>query len=245
MGYADDAVAVLIGLVVPALGYRQQRQGLLRAGGPGAVPKVALYWNASLSLVVLCAAAVLAWLAAARPLAELGLQAPERPGTGAIIAAVFLVLYLADTRHELSPRRIEATRLRWRRNTPFLPQTGRELAHSMVLVTAASVCEEIMYRGFLIAYLIGLLGASGVDLTLAVSLPAIAFALAHTYQGGQAVVKIVALAVIFGAIFVVTGSLWLSMALHFVVDAIGMLLGRSLLGAPGARAAEALDDGGV
>ena len=41
--------------------------------------------------------------------------------------------------------------------------------------------------------------------------------------------KIAVLASFFGALLFVTGSLWIQIVLHFVVDAVGVLLGPRLL----------------
>jgi len=43
------------------------------------------------------------------------------------------------------------------------------------------------------------------------------------------VLKIVLLAGFFGAILMVTGSLWIPIVLHFIVDLVGSLLGPRLL----------------
>jgi membrane protease YdiL (CAAX protease family) len=58
----------------------------------------------------------------------------------------------------------------------------------------------------------------------AVAVPAFAFAIAHFYQGAKAVVKIFVLAIFFGYMFILSGSLLLVMILHILVDAIGGLL---------------------
>jgi membrane protease YdiL (CAAX protease family) len=161
---------------------------------------------------------------------ELGLTAsPERMGPGITLALVFLLLYALDGWRQLRPARLAETRARWRRDTPFMPETSRELRHSLALVLSASVGEEILYRGFLISYLAHYTGTTALGLCLAVALPAVLFGVCHCYQGLHAVAKIALLATLFGAIFVVTGSLWIPMILHFLVDLIGMLLAPKLL----------------
>jgi membrane protease YdiL (CAAX protease family) len=59
---------------------------------------------------------------------------------------------------------------------------------------------------------------------LSVFLPAFVFSIAHFYQGVKAVIKIFVLAVLFGYLFVFSGSLLIVMILHFLVDAVGGLL---------------------
>ncbi|MEM1217233.1 MAG: CPBP family intramembrane glutamic endopeptidase [Bacteroidota bacterium] len=66
--------------------------------------------------------------------------------------------------------------------------------------------------------------------TLAILAPSVIFGLVHLYQGWHAVVKITAMAVMFGFVFVHTQSLWLLMAVHALVDLIGGALGWWLVG---------------
>ena len=110
-----------------------------------------------------------------------------------------------------------------------MPATPGEVGHSLVMVASAALFEEIVFRGFLIAYVAHFTGATTPGLVAAVMLPAAVFGLGHLYQGWHAVLKIVLLAGVFGWILVVTGSLWIPIALHFLVDLIGVCLGPRLL----------------
>jgi membrane protease YdiL (CAAX protease family) len=81
---------------------------------------------------------------------------------------------------------------------------------------SAGVCEEVLYRGFLLRYLTTLLPALGG--TGVVLVAAAVFALAHTYQGPLGVVVTTFLALGFTALFVASGSLWMPMAVHALID---------------------------
>ncbi len=231
----DHVLAALCGVIAPAIGVWQQRklttdEGELEPFTTRA--KIAVYWSNSAVLWILAGAAVLAWWWAERTFASLGLTAaPERWAVGGALAGAVLVLYAADVWWNLatSERRAEA-RERWQRDTPFMPETGREVAHSLVLVTSAAIGEEIVFRGFLVSYVTSFAGVSLGGLAAAIALPALVFAACHTYQGVHAVGKIFVGAVLFGALFVVTGSLWIPIALHFVVDIVGSGLGPRLMG---------------
>ncbi len=233
----DHGLAVLCGLVLPLLGVWQQRQ--LAADDEGLEPfetreKIAMYWGNSAMLLFLAGLVVLVWWLVGRSLDTLGLTAAPRQWlVGGILAGVLLVAYVLDTGWSLvtSKRRAEARR-RWRRDTPFMPETWREARHSLVLITSAAVGEEIVFRGFLVSYVASLTGSSTGGLTLAVALPSLVFALCHAYQGAHAMVKIAVGAALFGAIFVVTGSLWIPIVLHFLVDLVASLLGPVLMGPP-------------
>ena len=89
---------------------------------------------------------------------------------------------------------------------------------------SAGVFEEIVYRGYLINYCWYLFEGYNYQQMIAVVLPALAFSVAHFYQGAKAVLKIFFLSVFFGYLFIYSGSLLIVMILHFLVDAAGGLL---------------------
>lgn len=228
----DHLLAGLIGLVLPAVRAVQLARSSLGKEVVELKPseKVAVYWANSALLAVVGTGGLLAWRYADRTWLELGLtNSPGRLGWGLLLTLVFLLSYAADTLRQLSPERLPETREKWRRDTPFMPETAREVRHSLVLVAAAAVFEEILYRGFLIAYVAHFTGSSPAGQAAAVALPALIFGISHSYQGLHAVFKIVVLAGMFGAIFVVTRSLWIPIALHALVDLVGMLLGPRMM----------------
>lgn len=236
----DHVLAVALGVVLPVLGALQHRHARgdeldePMTGGE----KVAFYWFNALLIAGVTLVTLLVWYRGDRTLAGIGLGAPKGDLDAALVlAAVFLVTYAIDTWRQLAtPERLAETRARWRRETPFMPSTGREVRHSIALVVAASVGEEILYRGFLVLYLVGLLGASAAAVIAAVALPAFVFAVCHLYQNIRAVLKIFLLSCVFGAILVLTGSVWIGVALHFVVDFVATALGPRLLAVPTAEA---------
>lgn len=226
----DHALAALLGLILPLA-------TILRRVRQGAQPqrfesweKIASYWSNSALLAILAGAALWSWQHSGRTWRELGLaEPPAHLDWGLLLAFLFSVFYTVDTWWQLAPGRIAATRARWRRDTPFMPRTARELRHSLALVACAAVAEEILFRGFLIWYVARFSGTKPAGLSIAVALPAVVFAVSHLYQGRRAVAKIAVLAGLSGALFVVTGSLWIPIALHFLVDLVGVLLGPKLL----------------
>jgi len=230
----DHLLAFLVGIVLPAtaaLAVAKSRSSSHAGLYFDTSEKIALYWSNSIVLWILAALTVLVWSLQDRALSGLGLfVAPVNQGKGLLLSLAFLVAYGVDAWREMgTERRLKETQARWRRHTPFMPATGREIRHSFVLVASASVCEEIVYRGFLISYASALLGATHSGRWAAVILSAAVFAVCHFYQGLHAAGKILLLGSLFGAIFVITRSLWIPMALHLVVDLIGTLLSPRLL----------------
>jgi membrane protease YdiL (CAAX protease family) len=104
----------------------------------------------------------------------------------------------------------------------FLPVTPEERRWFVVVCITAGICEEILYRGFLIHYLRDLPGPLGFTGALLVS--ATAFGLAHLYQGITGVLQTAAMGVLLGAIFAATGHIALPMILHAAIDLRLLLL---------------------
>ncbi len=188
------------------------------------------YANGSL-LLSLAALVMIVWYFTGRPYSEFGLGWGELPYDSVAVGVIFLflVLYGVDLYGEIgNPERQDETRKKFR-ELGFLPANGGEYLHFLFLCLAAGVGEEIVYRGFMITYLRELL-TSSEPWAAAVTLlfPAVSFGLAHYYQGAQAVIKIVAMALLFGFFYYRTGTLWPLILLHTAIDAVGGLLNWAL-----------------
>jgi membrane protease YdiL (CAAX protease family) len=106
----------------------------------------------------------------------------------------------------------------------YLPSSPAERRWFVAVAVSAGVCEEVLYRGFLLRYLTAHAPALGG--TGAVLVAALMFAVAHTYQGVTGVVATGLMALGFTALFVASGSLWLPMLMHVLVDLRVLLLWR-------------------
>ena len=95
----------------------------------------------------------------------------------------------------------------------LVPRNGSELARFNVLSVTAGIVEETLWRGFLIGYL-----GQFMPVWAAAIISAIGFGVAHGYQGLANIPRITLVAAVFAGLFVLTGSLWLSIILHAAVD---------------------------
>ncbi|WP_116124913.1 CPBP family intramembrane glutamic endopeptidase [Lewinella sp. IMCC34183] len=227
MPLALHILFLLLGVVLPVLLFvnARRRPAPRRMQWPAAL-KIRLYYGNGLLLLGLAALVLIVWYVTGRPFAELGLGwgSPPYDGVAVGILCAFLLLYGVDLYAEAgNAERQRETRNRFR-ELGFLPVTGSQYLSFLFLCVCAGVGEEIVYRGFLITYLQDLLGTAPWAAAVTLLVPAISFGLAHLYQGGQAVVKIVAMALLFGFFFYRTGSLWPLMLLHTGIDAVGGLL---------------------
>jgi membrane protease YdiL (CAAX protease family) len=119
----------------------------------------------------------------------------------------------------------------------LLPRSRAERRLFTVVGVTAGVCEEWLYRGFLLA-VVAAVGGGLPDLAL-VAAGAVAFGLAHAYQGVPGVVLTGVLGALFAALYLETGSLLLPVLLHAAVDLRFLLVPASALpeGLPAPRAA--------
>ncbi len=98
----------------------------------------------------------------------------------------------------------------------ILPLTREERTWFTLVSITAGICEEVLYRGFLIRYLSN--GPWHVGLWIALAVASISFGLAHGYQGLTGIIGTAVLGAVMALIFFSTGSLWLPMALHALID---------------------------
>ncbi|WNO54229.1 CPBP family intramembrane glutamic endopeptidase [Stakelama saccharophila] len=109
-----------------------------------------------------------------------------------------------------------------------LPRHRGELPWTLLLSLTAGVTEELYFRLLLPLLSLMLLGAALPGFALSLIL----FALAHGYQRWLGMAGALALGVIFTAVYWLTASLWVTMALHALVDCNSLFLRPLLLGLP-------------
>jgi membrane protease YdiL (CAAX protease family) len=102
------------------------------------------------------------------------------------------------------------------------PRTRAERRMFVAVAATAAVCEELLYRGFLLAVVEIVL--PGVPPWPALFVAAALFGFAHLYQGAAGVVVTGLMGAIVGAIYIATGSLLVPVVLHLLLDLRLLLL---------------------
>jgi membrane protease YdiL (CAAX protease family) len=98
----------------------------------------------------------------------------------------------------------------------LLPRTRRERVVCAGLAVTAGICEEILYRGFGIAYLKWLFpGAGDTAIILTIG---VAFGIVHLYQGPRNVVLTGIVGGLFAWLTLATGTLVPAIVIHALVD---------------------------
>lgn len=109
----------------------------------------------------------------------------------------------------------------------LLPRRRDELPHAALLAITAGVAEEPFFR-LLLPLLMAMLGIGAVAGFVAA---AVLFGLAHRSQGWVGMVATGVLSLLFAALYLATGRLWVAMAFHVLLDLIALVLRPALTGA--------------
>ena len=168
--------------------------------------------------------AATAMLLATVPLGQLFL--PPAPGPFGVAPRPLAVLPIAiglaggSLAGVLLARRNEQGRERLARQLEpiamLLPRTRQERYWFAAMSVSAGICEEIIYRGFLIRYVSAL--PIGLGLMASLVIAAIIFGIDHGYQGWKGVIGTSVLALVLTALFFLSGALWVPIVVHALLD---------------------------
>jgi membrane protease YdiL (CAAX protease family) len=98
----------------------------------------------------------------------------------------------------------------------FFPATWTERRWWVVVSITAGLCEETLFRGFMLHYLH--VFPWTLNLTLVLLISSVIFGLNHLYQGAAGVAASAIVGFLFGLLFLLTENLLLPVILHGVMD---------------------------
>ena len=199
---------------VPALAMVTMRQKQLRT-----VPRSALYLSAVFSQWVLGAVTVLVVVITGTRFVSLGFRAVGLiPFLGWALAAALVAVALTGVLILLEklgwwPPESELLHL-------LIPSNTREkLLCVFVVAPTAALCEEFIYRGYLLTQLGEYLNST----PRAWALSSFVFGLAHVYQGWSGMLRAALLGALLAYPVVKLGSLYPSMAAHWLIDVVAFV----------------------
>jgi membrane protease YdiL (CAAX protease family) len=150
----------------------------------------------------------------------MGLQAPTMLWLFAPISLLLVLAVYAQVFYiRVVARTAEGrTQLRQSMSGPLhmLPRTPKERGLWILLSLTAGFCEELLYRGFMPAYLAHIF--PGVPLLIAIIIAAVLFGVGHIYQKLTGVLGTGVMGLVFGLLYFFTGSLLLPMIVHALFD---------------------------
>ena len=212
----DHVVFVLIALISPVVDFFAMRKSAALINGGRTELRMKLYrkiirweWGSTFVLIAL-------WFLLGRTAADLGLIPQGGAWIGYGLTALICGLLIVQARMMTRTDKGRATlRKQFGWLSFLIPRTRQERRTFGFTSVTAGVCEEVVFRGFLIAYFAALFG---VPLWGAALISSIAFGMAHMYQGPVGMLRTGAVGLVFAVLYLMTGSLWAPILAHAVMD---------------------------
>jgi len=213
----DHVLAGILTLLGPVWGATFGYRRLLRASTERR-PRVrmSLYATAMAVQWGLVLLTAVLWVTAGRTARELGLEPRVSAGLAGVaagIAVVFFLVWRQRTRALGDDEALAEVRKRMSHVEPMLPREPHELRRFFALSITAGICEEVLYRGFMIWYLTWYLGPWA-----GAAASAVVFGLGHAYQGPRGVLLTALVGGFLAAVYWISGSLYPGMLLHALMD---------------------------
>ncbi len=217
MHFIDHIFILLLFVLQPVCGAFDARYYIARSRAGLPAERVRFYRQTALIEWVFLLVLIAVWLDFDRPVADLGLVTPGGAGfwagTALCVGLVgFLLYYWRSAQTASAAQKTEYT------NSlgdlvVFLPHTRTELRSFCGVSITAGIVEELVYRGFVIWYL-----AQYMPIWVAVGVSSAAFGIAHSYLGRSGMLRAGLAGLAFGVLYVVTGSIWLPIIAHALID---------------------------
>lgn len=227
----DHLVSLFLLVLMPiwSIWDYQKLEASVQKGQPGA--RIRAYSKTLVMEWALVALILVIWGTAGRPLPELGVTFALADwwwlgGLLTLAGLIFIIVQHISLCRD--PEKLDEVRDQLKSLRAMLPENDQETRWFNALSVTAGICEEVVYRGFLIAYF-----TTFVGLIPAAILSSFVFGLAHAYQGWRGIVKTGMVGLVMAGLYLLTGSLWAPIVLHIVIDITsGMLARRAMAGAP-------------
>ncbi|MFB4296356.1 CPBP family intramembrane glutamic endopeptidase [Actinomadura sp. NTSP31] len=230
MQISPDFSPLGLGLAVPLIGYvlaeglwgkrsydrmRQRRDrdpnaliGMFRRWISGS------WWAAALAVLILLVSPGVHF-------SDIGVRAPEEPAFA--ITALVAIGVTMPLLAWLSYRSARAGRNLAKNSQikEMLPRTSTERWYALAMAVTAGVSEELVYRGFLIALGVDVLG---LNVTMAAALALALFTVGHVYQGWAGMILVAGVGYALTNLYLSSGSLLVPVCLHIFIDVLSMVV---------------------
>jgi membrane protease YdiL (CAAX protease family) len=224
LGWPDHLLFLVLAVVFPV---RAALFGLrpLQCAAEADLPRVKLaVYRRAIALQWAAVALVAAlWLVTHRSWSALGLVPRLSGGLLGVVAGLAVIVAVLLRQGYLQPAgdaSLEHVRRRTRHLERMLPTTLRERSWFFALAGTAGVCEEVLYRGYLIWYLVAWawLLAPHQSFLASAAASSLVFGVGHAYQGARGILLTVVVGGFLAAVYWITRSLFAGMLIHALMD---------------------------
>lgn len=213
----DHLMFFIVGILIPGLSLLSSRSTAEVEIEPILPEKKHIYFSNGLLLWIGALLVVTNWNLTDRSWELLGIRFPLLNTFTWVMCGLLLGIYFFDSLFGIIKAKREDSGADDHMEK-ILPSNWREYLSFIFLAVSAGICEEFIFRGFLVNYFFELTKSSSFAAYLAILIPAVIFSVSHIYQGWLNVVKIFSLALLFGGIFLFSQSLVLVIIIHVFVD---------------------------
>jgi uncharacterized protein len=227
--WLDHLIAFLLLVVLPITSVRS---GSIEGVDLDLPPKKHLYYTNGLALIIAGSVILTIWNVHRRPWDSLGIDWIIPSPIALVALAISVFIYSIDLWWNVRQSKSNDDEVADKSMRSIIPLTRIDFQHYIFLAVAAGVCEEIIYRGFLIPYVMHWFSSLSFAQWIAIGLPALSFGISHLYQGWAAVVKIVIIAICLGTIFYYSESLIIVIVLHILIDLASGYVGMKTMSDP-------------
>lgn len=210
------AVTGMLVIALPCFAYFCLYRGAQGTGYFGKISKSGTYLWITCSLwSMLFLMAVVAYRHGLS-MADLGLHFCHPSRTITITAVLFLALSLMSALDFRKHQRMSHDDLEKRLAAlkHFFPSGPSEIVAFCAMAISAGICEELLYRG----WLLHLVGAASGSVWVGLVLSSVAFGLGHAYQGPQGMLATGFVGLVLGLVFLWVGSLVPVQILHAAIN---------------------------
>lgn len=217
MHFVDHIFILLLFVVQPIHGALSYRAYVSRVEAGGPENRGKQYRDILVLEWVSFAVVASAWMLLSRPFDLLGFVPPAGSGFWGGIAVLVLVtwylVYSVQAAKKMSDEEKDKQAQALGTLRYILPQSSSDFRQFAGVSITAGIVEEVLYRGFTFWYL-----AEFLPIWAVVIVSSVAFGLGHSYQGVGGMIRVTLIGLAFGLFYVWTGSIWLPMIAHVILD---------------------------
>jgi membrane protease YdiL (CAAX protease family) len=203
----------------PIYSFFSFRQLMRRVDAGELVSPTEIYKSTIIGLWALMTIGLAIWIVTGRSWTDLGFGWNVDTGflIGLVLTAAAIVILVwqygrldgsSDKTQELLGQQLGKLKI-------IIPRNNNQLGQFYAVSATAGIVEETLWRGYMFWYL-----GHVMPLWAAAVVTSVAFGVGHIYQGAANVPRVVLLGGVFAGLYLLTGSVWLPMLLHAVLDAV-------------------------